>query len=452
MRILVGTREVAGLLHDFAEAFRSVGHEATSVIFERNAFYPNLKYDVQLDQDVMHWRGRIAESSNPVVQAIRSAAERGGRLGRLLQLMLTHDVFVYVWAGDSLRWNTELPYLRAMGKRIITVCCGSDVRHASAYGQEYADSIRAGTFKALRDLRSSERTKPVAFSLGNLRAAEWHSDVVLSQPNQSGLAVRPYHHLFLPVDLSAFDSNIPGRAVPRVIHAPSSTGMKGSDLILPALERLKSEGIAFDLQFLHGVSNAEVLRAMSQADVMVDQLHFPLHGKAGVEAMASGCALATCNREDYEPFPPSRPIWHIDSGNVYGQLRQLLTQRDLRVRLAQESLEYVGRYHAQQVVAQKILDHLEESGTGACDHFPSFFARDYRLEEGADIPQRLQRLTERIVRRWGLPEGIDPKGMAARGLMSWTDPNCRPDTWSALNRHSNARPNEAMARTGWPES
>lgn len=429
MRILVGTREVAGILNDFASAFRSLGHQVTSVILERNDFFPDLAYDVDLGQPALRWPKALSEPTSPLAARLRSFAERGARLARLARLVLAHDVFVYVWAGDSLRWNTELPYLRTLGKKIITVCCGSDIRHASAYSQEYEELIRQGACKELRALRPSERTKPLALSLSNLRIAELHSDVILSQPNQSGLAVRPYHHLFLPLDLSSLRSNVPGRTVPRVVHAPSNSSMKGSDQILLALERLKAEGVPLDLQYLHGVTNAEVLRAMREADVLVDQLHIPLHGKAGVEAMASGCALATCNRQVQEPFPRNRPIWHIDPGNVYQQLKRLLTDRELRVRLAEEGLAYVRRYHDQQHVARRVLGHLAERGTAACDHYPCLFPRHYRLEPGVEIPDVLQRLTERIVRRWGLPELANPPDMVSRGLMTWSKPTRAPPKW-----------------------
>ena len=429
MRILVGTREVAGILHDFAGAFRSIGHQVTSVIMERHPFFQHLSYDVDLMRPVLDWPNGLARSSNPLAAALRSSAERGARLARLARLVLAHDVFVYFWAGESLRWNTELPYLRWLGKKIITVCCGSDIRHASAYSQEYAELIRQGSCRELRDLRPSERTKPLAFSLANLRAAELHSDVILSVPNQSGLAVRPYHHVFLPLDVSSFRSSIPGRMVPRVVHAPSNSGMKGSDQILPALERLKAEGVPLELQYLHDVTNAEVLRAMSEADVLVDQLHFPLHGKAGVEAMASGCALATCNRQVQEPFPPNRPIWHIDPGNVYEQLKRLLTDRELRVRLAEEGLAYISRYHDQQCVARRVLGHLGERGTATCDHYPTHFPCHYRLEQGVDIPVDLQKTTELVVRRWGLPELANPLDMVSRGLMTWSDAARQPARW-----------------------
>jgi glycosyl transferase family 1 len=206
--------------------------------------------------------------------------------------------------------------------------------------------------------------------------------------------------------------------VPVVVHAPSNKDVKGTHLIMPALERLRAEGVRFELRLLHDKTNQEVLAELANADVIVDQLHFPLHGKLGIEAMASGCALATGNREDYEPFPPNRPIWHVDSGNVYEQLKRLLTDKALRTRLAREGREYVRRYHDHVKVARRIIESLNAGNERPYDHYPTFYAKRFQLPAGVVISSDLQRMTAQIIQRWGLPEGVDPQDMIRRGLMS----------------------------------
>ncbi len=162
----------------------------------------------------------------------------------------------------------------------------------------------------------------------------------------------------------------------------------------------------------------QVLSELADADVAIDQLHMPLHGKLGVEAMASGCALASCNREDYEPFPPNRPIWNLEPENLDTQLKLLLTDKELRVRLAREGRRYAERYHDHVKVAGRILDRLAAGGTKGDDHYPTFFARRYQLPEGVEVPDDIKRLSAQIVQRWGLPEGVDPQDMIARRLIS----------------------------------
>lgn len=399
LRVLVGTIEIAGMLPDFADGFRQLGHQVTSAIGTKHPFYPHFKYDVDLQSDVFPGPGS-------------TWLNRPARAARILKLIFSHDLFVFIWAGSSLRWGTELPLLRALGKRIVWIPCGDDVRHSSAHQKEFSAIALSADHE--ERLENDPLTRP----LEQLRLIEMYSDQIFSVPNQSSLALRPYQHLFVPVNLSRYRGHVSGREVPIVVHAPSVKSVKGTELILPVLDRLKSESVLFELRLLEGMSNLDVLDALAEADVVIDQLHTPLHGKLGVEAMASGCALACGNREDYEPVPRDRPIWNIDTVNLYDQLKRLLTDRELRIRLALEGRAYVERHHDHQKVAQRIIEKLNGDKTQEYDHYPRFFAESFKLPHGITLPHDLQRMSARIVQRWGLPEGVDPQDMIRRGLMS----------------------------------
>jgi hypothetical protein len=410
LRVLVGTVEIAGQLPDVADGFRRLGHEVTTVVSQRNPFYPELRYDVDATRKEIPWSYK---------------ADRCAQVSRLLwlearhRLITRHDVFVFFWAGKSfLDFNSEYPLLKRLGKKIVTVFNGDDVRHWSAYSQQQAAVVKEGACVALQDLSETYRDDPLERPLQNIRMAERWSDLIISQPNQSVLAVRPYMHFFVPLDLSGYKCHTPGRETPVVLHAPSHKRVKGTEMILAALDRLKAEGVSFELRLLHGVSSRQVASELVEADVVIDQLHLPLHGKLGVEAMASGCALATCDREEIEPFPPGRPVWHVGPENVVEGLRRLLTDRELRLRLARDGRRHAERYHDHVEVARRISRHLGAGGAGPFDHYPTFFAREYRLPEGVEVPERLSRMTAQVVRRWGLPEGADPADMVKRGLMS----------------------------------
>src|SRR6185503_18207923 len=110
-----------------------------------------------------------------------------------------------------------------------------------------------------------------------------------------------YMHFYAPINLSRVRAKVPGREVPVVLHAPSRRDIKGTAEVMRALDELEREGVRFERRFLEGRPNPEVLREVADDDVVIDQLHLPLHGRFGVEAMAAGCALATCNRADWEP-------------------------------------------------------------------------------------------------------------------------------------------------------
>ena len=424
-KILVGTSEICGVLATFADGFRRLEHPVTSVIRTRDLYDdPEIEYDVDLNSATIEWPERICHSRSLWVRLPRGVINRLA-LGARMRRLLSHDVFLFQHARSLCGGNSDYPLLKKRRKRIVSVFNGGDIRHPSAYDQQYAHIEGPGfSLEKLmaqddrhRDLILEVHVPPLERPLRNLRMGELYADLILSVPNQSGLAVRPYMHFLVPVNLSNFKCTIPGRDIPVIVHAPSFKSVKGSKAILAALERIRSEGVPFELRLLDGVPNPQVLAELRNADMAIDQLHFNLHGSFTLEAMASGCAVATCNREDCEPVPPNRPIWHIDEFNLYDRLKVLLSDKTLRLRLAHDARRHVEKYHDHVKVARRIIQCLDE-GIERYDHYPTFFARDYRVPEGETIPEDLKRMTAEIVRRWGLPQDVDPQDMIARGLMT----------------------------------
>jgi hypothetical protein len=141
-------------------------------------------------------------------------------------------------------------------------------------------------------------------------------------------------HLYLAMNLESYGCHVSGRDVPVVVHAPSKREIKGTTEILATLEKLKAEGISFTLKLLEGLPNEEVIRQLVDADVVVDELNESHYGMLGLEAMATGCALAGGNHPELVPLPPDPPMLHLNPENLYAQLRRLLTDKNLRINLA----------------------------------------------------------------------------------------------------------------------
>jgi glycosyltransferase involved in cell wall biosynthesis len=417
VRVLVGTVEIGGHLADFAKAFEKLGHQVTSCVKERHWLFPDVTYDVDISfvaPDIVPWPTWMTETNWRLARLPRGAVRRLTALSRVLQLIVSHDLFVFQWAGTSLlNGNVDLSYLRSLGKKVVYIFNGDDVRHSTAYAQQCVDLFS--------DDYAAEMTRTqqggLAQQLRNLRRPELNANIVFSLPNQAGLAIRPYMHSLLGLALSAFRFHVPGREKPVVVHAPSSAPIKGTSLIVKALDRLAQDGVEFELRLLQGVPHRQVLTELANADVAIDQLHYPLHGMFALEAMASGCAVATCNDERHEPLPRNRPIWHIDPQNVYERLKVLLSDRSLRMAMAERARRYVEHYHDIDKVAQRIIDCVEAPVEQRYDHYPTFFAKDYRLPAGSVLPPDVLRLNWDAVRRWGLPEEVSIEDMIERGLL-----------------------------------
>jgi hypothetical protein len=194
--------------------------------------------------------------------------------------------------------------------------------------------------------------------------------------------------------------------------------VKGTEKILTALERLQNDGIRFELRMIQGVSNEKVLEALAEADVVVDQLYSGGYGKLSMEAMASGCAVATRSYDVFWELLPGQPTWHVETANLYPQLKRLLIDKDLRVRLANEGRLYVEAHHDHVSVAQRMLSLLETRSIQKYDYYPTFFAEHFQLQQGEEIPSKLKQITAKLIQRWGLPKGVSLENMASRGLAS----------------------------------
>lgn len=425
-RIFVGTAETAGFVHAYADGLTRAGAEATAGLKVIVEHFGDFTYDLDLgaDLDDAHWPTVMERARDPRLRARPRVGARAGATERVAWVIARHDVFLFVY--NSLRGDArgDRPLARGMGrdfrdlkrlgKTVIACFVGPDARHPVPYDAERR--ALGHDFVPLVSLSPSWRSDPLTRALRNVRRAERYADVILSQPNQSSLALRPYHHLDAPFDLSAVRGRVPGREVPVVVHAPSHQGIKGSREILAALERLRAAGVRFELRLLTGVPHAAVCEALRDADVVVDQLHLPMHGRLGVEAMAAGCALATADARDLEPVPAERPVWAITPGGLDASLRRLLTDRALRVALAREGMAYARRRHDHVAVARRILALAAPDTRPPPEHTPTFYARTFALPDGVRLPPALLRASAEVAARWGLPEGVTLADLAARGL------------------------------------
>lgn len=134
----------------------------------------------------------------------------------------------------------------------------------------------------------------------------------------------------------------------RVAHAPSVSVIKGTHLILPALERLQSEGI-IDLDLIQGVPSREMPARFARADVVIDQLRIGSYGAAACEALASGCLVVghlsdTVRDRVRRETGLDVPIHEATPDTISDVLRNLAMQHDLRP-LRSEGRRFVAEVH-----------------------------------------------------------------------------------------------------------
>lgn len=150
----------------------------------------------------------------------------------------------------------------------------------------------------------------------------------------------------------------------RIGHAPSHRKVKGTDVILAALEQLAAEGYEFELELVEGLPNDQARRKYEQIDVLIDQLHAGWYGGLAVEVMALGKPVMVYIRDEDLQFIPSEmkaelPFLRVTMETVKDDLRRLMQMpRNELFALAQRSRSYVERWHDPLRIAQEIkLDY-----------------------------------------------------------------------------------------------
>jgi len=143
---------------------------------------------------------------------------------------------------------------------------------------------------------------------------------------------------------------------PIVLHAPTNVLYKGSKFVMQVLNELKEEGLEFKLVTLNKVPFNEALEWYKKADIIVDQVLIGWYGVLATECMAMGKPVAVYMREDLANTPDEIPVHNINLGNIKDRLRELISNFDLRLSLAERSREYVKSVHDESVVIPKLIN------------------------------------------------------------------------------------------------
>jgi glycosyltransferase involved in cell wall biosynthesis len=139
-----------------------------------------------------------------------------------------------------------------------------------------------------------------------------------------------------------------------VVHAPNHRELKGTEAVVAAVERLRGDGLAIQLELLERRPNEEVREIIRIADVAVDQL-LTGYGLFAVECMAAGLPVISNLRWMPEwmraaPSLAAAPIVDADESDVTERLRELVRDRELRRRLGRESRDFALRYHSYEAI------------------------------------------------------------------------------------------------------
>jgi hypothetical protein len=300
----------------------------------------------------------------------------------LNEVIHDYDTFLFLWRGfrdDA----ADLEFLKKLGKKIVVVFVGSDVRWRTSYNQE-VKRYSIPSFYDRLDPTEESTIKELHNKLRYLRMAEKYADLIYSLPNQSQLALRPYNHFFVPINKNLIPENTGQREIPVVAHAPSRRAVKGTDIVLATLEKLKNEGIKFETKLIENMPYLDALKEYSNSDILIGELFIPSAGKLDREALAGGTIVLSSMRYDYIDNPPSDcPIIDVHPDNLYHELKSIILDYPRRVELAKKGPAFVKKYHDVNSICEDIVDKLSNPTEPKWDFYPEFF-RDHFIPENME--------------------------------------------------------------------
>ncbi|HEX2981039.1 MAG TPA: hypothetical protein VHO48_12295 [Anaerolineaceae bacterium] len=302
---------------------------------------------------------------------------QGALIAKLFSTLRRYDVYVLIHSDTFLPGNLDVPLLRLLGKQVVRIWCGSDVRYWHAYEQEMR---KLGMEKDVASFLESIRGKRFDRYLQKrdmVRIGERFANLIYAQASYAQLFKRPYLRINLPMAVNEYVYNFPDRDVPLVVHAPSSKERKGTRAILRAVDELHAEGLSFEFRIVQNCSNEQVRIALQEADIVVDQLISAIIGKLALEGMSCGCAVLGRYAPEYAPVPPGCPMIRVTEETIKERLREVIVNRDLRRRLAVEGRQYVETYYDRRVFAKNMLAALESGPPPMHTTTPTFY-REYR--------------------------------------------------------------------------
>jgi glycosyltransferase involved in cell wall biosynthesis len=137
----------------------------------------------------------------------------------------------------------------------------------------------------------------------------------------------------------------------RIVHAPSVRGVKGTQYVIAAAQRLREEGHDFELVLVEGANHREARSAYESAHVVVDQLLLGWYGGLAVEAMSLAKPVVCHIRESDLRFVPADlaaelPVLRATRETVYDTLLDVLSMsRERLAAIGAAGRHFVERWH-----------------------------------------------------------------------------------------------------------
>lgn len=321
---------------------------------------------------------------------------RWGKLGglRVVWQLLRHlpqlcgndvvQIHNYQFVPLMYRWNTLLlRFLKLTNRRVVKGCFGDDPQIFRRQAQgvpAYSDTYWSGQLQ-----NADQHRYRIAEVIEHGAEASWRKTTHMADAlvaclyeywldyNEPPYAAK-LHYIPLPMEceemvrwcdgemVKCVGNDAPSHPLTILIGLqPKRDFMKGAMKIAAFVEEVaRRHPGKVQIKYVEGVPYDEYMHLLAEADVLVDQLYSYTPSMNSLAAMARGTVVIGGGEEEYYEFigeDTLRPIINVrpdvpDEENIATIERALFTDGMLE-RMAQESIQFVHKYHDYRLVAKQ---------------------------------------------------------------------------------------------------
>lgn len=389
-KIFIGLINIASICKDFKQSFKKLGIETITAIYQSHSVIVSSDVDYDFDK-IANQPRRWYDNIRPyklrfVLQYLfNSLADKNPKEYVYQKAVKECDIFIFIWSSFEPNFS-DLAYLKSIGKKVVCIHVGDDVRWKPAMEQEFASYNYTPISYAKDYFQCAKKEDKLTW----LRNSEKYADLIYSRADQNQLALRPHYKWRMMVVPTDFVPNTnQKKAKPLVIHSPSNRDSKGTKYVIEAVEKLQAEGISFDFQLIENMPHKEALKTYQKADIVIDQLLCPGAGKFATECLAMGkvvmAKMGYGIYPDHHPDIENHPIIDVCPKTIYEILKNTILDSEMRQKKALQARQYVETHLNFDIFCRDMLVFLEQKETDRkYEFYPSFF-RDKFIPENENF-------------------------------------------------------------------
>jgi hypothetical protein len=351
LSLVVGPYEVAFMIHNIS----GVLPNTTSVnLGERSR--ENYNYDYILPFAEAKFSSLVRVLYGPYLLGKLMARNRSfiyvGRLGFLIS------------AYDNREW--EFRFLKNRDKKIITYLVGSDIRSPKCMqelqvltGEENIGSYQFSNLSPLEFAKYDGNIKRFA-SIINA-----YSDLIFTAKFDQASYLKKETQPFLYFCPDSFfernSSKFQDLQLIKVVHAPTNTTIKGTNLVRAAVKRLILEGYRIEFREIQNMKNQDLQEVLKDTHILLNEFYGFMPGVLAIEGMAKSCVVLTRADFTYENDlgVDSRDAWITTPPYyIYDNLKYCLDNPEKLWEQSERGYLWAYKNARASISGRKLLDKL----------------------------------------------------------------------------------------------